>query len=206
MRMHRYIALAVLGSWLVISGCGGGDVEPGRPADASAPDADSGEHADGGAEDDAGRSEPTGICANCGGCEQALPVVSQFHVMEPIEYPEPPPVGGDHSACWFRWGAFAEPVPDERWVHNLEHGGVVFLYDCSDGCPAELAELKELAARSPRTILTPYAALPTRFGVVAWGHRLLSNCLDVAAYRAFYDAHFDRAPESISADPPSSCN
>jgi hypothetical protein len=115
-------------------------------------------------------------------------------------------VGGDHNECWYRWGQFEDEVPDERWVHNLEHGGVVFLYDCSSGCPDELADLQALAKRNPRTILTPYAALPTRFGVVAWGRRLLSDCLDVTAFQAFYDARFDKAPESIGSGPPTSCN
>lgn len=147
-----------------------------------------------------------GVCTACGACEQALPVLGQSHVDGPIAYPDPPPVGGDHNQCWYRWGRFEQPVPDERWVHNLEHGGVVFLYDCADGCGEQLAELAALAARNPRTVLTPYAELPTRFGVVAWGWRLLSDCLDGAAFQAFYDAHFDHAPESIDAPPPAGCD
>jgi hypothetical protein len=41
--------------------------------------------------------------------------------------------------------------------------------------------------------------------VVAWGHRLVSSCLDEEAMAAFYMAHFDRAPESVAGGPPSGC-
>jgi hypothetical protein len=158
-------SVASIAQLLVIAGCADDDRAPAR--DSGAADANGGAgsggadagRADGGeTEADAGSPVPGGICTSCGGCEQAPEVKSQFHVPGPITYPAPPPVGGDHNECWYRWGQFEDEVPDERWVHNLEHGGVVFLYDCSSGCPDELADLQALAKRNPRTILTPYAA------------------------------------------------
>jgi hypothetical protein len=92
----------------------------------------------------------------------------------------------------------------ERWVHNLENGGVVLLYHCAD-CAADIAKLAAFSATHPRTIVTPYPMLPARFAVVAWEYRLVSDCLDLAAFEAFYAARFDHAPESIEQAPDVSC-
>ena len=124
-----------------------------------------------------------------------------------IDYPDPPPAGGDHNPCWTTWGVHMDVVPVERWVHNLEHGGVVYLY--RDAAPdggddKTVTELTALVKELPRTVLTQYADLPKAYGVVVWGHRLVSDCMDEKAARDFYAKHFDQAPESIPDDPP--CN
>lgn len=131
--------------------------------------------------------------------------MSALHLTGPIAYPDPPPVGGDHDGCWARWGVHEQPVPARNWVHNLEHGGVVFLHDCPSGCADDLAAFSALAQANQRTLLTPYAELNVRFALVAWGVRLQSDCFDQRAFQAFYDAHFDHGRESISSDPPASC-
>ena len=43
-------------------------------------------------------------------------------------YPHNPPIGGPHYWVWAKWGVHTEVVPRGYWVHNLEHGAVVFLY------------------------------------------------------------------------------
>lgn len=154
-------------------------------------------------DDDGGMTRE--LCASCGGCAETIPVLSRTHVTGPIEYPDPPPAGGDHDPCWAKWGVHTDTVATRNWVHNLEHGGVVFLYDCPDGCDTDLAALTALAKTNQRTLLTRYPGLRTRFALVAWGKRLLSDCVDVVAFQAFYDASFNHGPEAIGSDPPSSC-
>lgn len=145
------------------------------------------------------------LCTPCGGCAEQLPIEgTPVHVTGPVQYMQIPPVGGPHHGCWSDWGAFDSEVPAERWVHNLEHGGVVLLYHCDD-CEAELAPLRAFVADHPRTLLSPYAQLPTRFAAVAWGHRLLSDCFDQATFQTFYDTRVARGPESIADPPPSYC-
>lgn len=147
-----------------------------------------------------------GLCTTCGACDERVRITSAQHLPEPIDYDDVPPAGGDHAACWTTFGVHATEVPDERWVHNLEHGGVVYLYRCpDDGCADELAALVKLAKGKPFALVMPYAALPTRFAAVAWGQRLLSECFDLAAFEAFYAAHADRAIESSTSGPPSGC-
>jgi hypothetical protein len=142
------------------------------------------------------------LCASCGGCEEKLTVTSAFHVVGTVPYQDLPPVGGDHNACWATWGVHDAEVEPEHWVHNLEHGGVVLLYHCDDGCDADIEQLRKFVANHPRTLLTPYPQLPRRFGVVAWEHRLLSDCVDQSALEAFYAARYEHGLEDIP-DPPS---
>jgi hypothetical protein len=149
------------------------------------------------------------ICTRCGGCEEDVPVTSAAHVSGNIVYPDPPPAGGPHNPCWATWGVHAEVVRPENWVHNLEHGGIVFLYDCPGDCPEEAADLAALTSAvqglKQFALMTPYPGLPKRFAVVSWGHRLESDCIDVKAALDFYREHANQAPESISANPDVSC-
>lgn len=144
------------------------------------------------------------LCA--GGCVEQEEPTSREHVEGELDYADPPPMGGNHSACWAAWGVHQTEVPDEQWVHNLEHGGVVFLYACPDGCAEELGELSAfVTARGSRALLTPYAALPWRFAAVAWGWRLGQDCLDMEAMETFYTNHVDEGPERSSAAPAEGC-
>lgn len=139
--------------------------------------------------------------------EQKLAVGAATHVRTTIDYADPPPVGGQHHECWLRSGTYTSELPDERWVHNLEHGAVVYLYNCPAGCPEELAALTAFVSGRAEVILTPYAALPTRFGAVAWEYRLLSDCYDARAFEGFYTAHLNKgAPEDeVDAEPSPAC-
>jgi hypothetical protein len=145
------------------------------------------------------------LCTSCGACEDYQNNTIRTHVQGPIDYPDPPPTGGMHDQCWASWGVHDEPLAAERWVHNLEHGGVVLLYDCSDGCDAEVARMQAFVTSHPRTLLTAYAQLPKRFAMVAWDYRIVSDCLDDDVLATFYAEHYDRGPESIPDGPPTIC-
>jgi len=58
------------------------------------------------------------------------PLDTRFHIpdTETPAYTSNPPVQGPHYSSWARWRSYTDPVPRGHWVHNLEHGGVVFLY------------------------------------------------------------------------------
>jgi hypothetical protein len=157
-----------------------------------------------------GASRPTeAVCTACGACELSLKIESAEHVVGAIAYADYPPAGGDHAACWAAWGLYDAPVPPERWVHNLEHGGVVVLHRCGDAdvaCAGFEAWLMELAGETPFLLSAPDPAIETRFALLAWGQRLESDCFDAAAFEAFFDKHVDRAPESVTSDPPQGCD
>lgn len=120
---------------------------------------------------------------------------------EPITYDLSPPVADNHRGTWARWGEYAS-LPPQRWLHNLEHGGITLLYHpCA---PAEMVDaLREIAqARGDdyRWILTPYADLPSAVAVVAWEWRYQAECVDADAINAFFDQRYRMAPEDVASD------
>src|SRR5581483_5496406 len=114
-----------------------------------------------------------------GPANQALP---HDHVTGPVTYSVIPPVGGDHNATWMNCGVYDKPVPNERAVHNLEHGAVWITYQPS--LPqSELDQLKAFVAKqtlvpsaegaSSRYMdLTPYPGLPSPIVITSWGFQL----------------------------------
>ena len=146
-----------------------------------------------------------------GTCEMAdvstLPNRGATHIPEgeDITYEETPPASGPHRGAWAKWGEYAY-LPPQRWVHNLEHGGIVFLYHpCAD--PALVDELRAFAKSRPadaagefRWILTPYPGLPTAVAAVAWQQRYEAECVDPAEMDLFTANAYRQAPEDVASD------
>ena len=144
-----------------------------------------------------------GVCALT-----TQPIGGYDHVDGTIDYPDPPPTSGDHDGCWATWGSHAEEVPDEQWVHNLEHGGVAILFNCADGCLDDAATAGAWAQASlapGRWIMSPYGEMEPGWAAVAWGVRLTLGCLDTVELQAFYDANVGHGREDETGDPPVSC-
>ena len=126
------------------------------------------------------------------------------HYNNPIGlcYDENPPSSGPHRSMWGRWGAY-EYMPPQRYIHNLEHGGITFLYN---PCASQeiIESLRLIACSRPaddggdfRWVLTPYVGLPTNIAVVAWEWTYSNNCFDGASISAFIDEHYRNAPEDF---------
>ncbi len=80
--------------------------------------------------------------------EEALASLGNNHIdfgsVSPITYNSTPPTSGPHYDNLVAWSVYDEPQRYEHLVHNLEDGGVVVYYQCADGCPEVVAQLKEL--------------------------------------------------------------
>lgn len=138
-----------------------------------------------------------------------IPDEGREHVAEgsQILYKHNPPSSGPHYPVPKDWGAYQEEVPKGYWVHNLEHGGVVFLYDCPSGCPDIVRQLEDAAKSFPRDkfgeiklVVTPYSGLPTntKVSAIAWDYEKdFQNDLSTENLLSFYNAHVDRGPEDI---------
>jgi hypothetical protein len=150
----------------------------------------------------------TAPCTACGGaCDyESLSYASRNHIQTDLLYAGTP-AGGSHHLCWAPWGISTAPVGDEHWVHNLEHGGVAFLYRCTTDCSAEVAQLTDYVSTLPvgTAVMSPEPMLNHRFTVVAWGYRLETDCLDLAAFEAFYIEHQGNGPEATTMPPPPQC-
>ncbi|XP_075450319.1 tumor protein p53-inducible protein 13 isoform X2 [Ascaphus truei] len=112
-----------------------------------------------------------------------------------IEYTARIPNSGVHRPKWAEYGEYVY-CPPQRWVHNLKHGGVAFLYH-----PCVHPQLKEalsLVARSCmyKHIITPLPSLSRErpLALAAWCATLemswidpseTSDWLRVSMYRVF---------------------
>ena len=139
--------------------------------------------------------------------------LGQAHVTvcSEVSYPSNPPAGGSHYPVWAAFQSYSFPVPRGFWVHDLEHGAVVFSYNCcasSEGCAEEVAQVQALidslpadpacpAATPRRVVLTPDPLLDVRWGVSAWGATLRADCVDTGRFEQFYLDHFGRGPEDL---------
>lgn len=124
------------------------------------------------------------------------------------DYAMSPPVFGDHYPNWAAFQAYDFPVPLGFLVHDLEHGAVVFFYDCPDGCADEVAEVAEFIDALPvdpicpveiarRTVLVPRPALGARWAAAAWSHSLTADCFDAQLFGSFYERHVGRGRENF---------
>jgi hypothetical protein len=137
-----------------------------------------------------------------------IPTEGADHVPDgtALTYRSRPPTSGPHYAAWYpTYGAVTEPVSPGNWVHNLEHGAVVLLYNCPEGCPELVQQIRTLhstlplgrnARRGvPRMLALPYTDMDSRIAVVAWGYLLELDEFDAEQIRRFYEARIDRGPE-----------
>jgi hypothetical protein len=162
----------------------------------------------GGAASDAGLPPAVGPCNVR---IVASPPTSATHREQCTElsYSTNPPSGGDHYLVWAAFQNYDTPVPPGFLVHSLEHGAVVFWYNCPEGCADEVAEVEAFIAALPedplcdsftsarRAVLVPYAELGSRWAASAWGFALTADCFDADEFGDFYAEHTGRAPEDF---------
>lgn len=118
-----------------------------------------------------------------------------------IDYSNNPPHSGDHYPVWEQqWGEHSDPVARGNWVHNMEHGGVILLYNCPDGCDAELDILRMVIAQRPdaRILMTEDSLLDgPRFAAVSWTWVHEFDTPELDELLCFVDQHFNHAPENV---------
>lgn len=127
----------------------------------------------------------------------------------PTVYNSNPPSSGPHCPSPVPAGAYVTPVSRCAYIHNLEHGFVVLLYNCgSTECPDVVEGLKTVArdlvtestCRFPLTLLTPDPDIPTQVAAVAWGWTFTASCWDegaAAALARFAREHYAQGPEDF---------
>ena len=136
--------------------------------------------------------------------DEMAPDVSAQHIEDetPITYAVSPPTLGDHRGAWAKWGEYSY-LPPQRWLHNMEHGGIVFLYDpcVTDVMVNALRTFAHGVADDSsgpfRWVMTPYPGLGSQVAVLAWGWAWMSECVDTAAMTTFIEAHYRQATEDV---------
>lgn len=115
---------------------------------------------------------------------------------------ENPPTSGLHCGSVSPCGAYSEPVSRCLYLHNLEHGHAVFLYNCPDGCPDEVAKLEAAAASVPagangvrRALVAQDPLMPKRVAALLWRRAYVTDSADPEALRCLLKLQDTEAPE-----------
>lgn len=140
--------------------------------------------------DDAPLPEDFGECE---GLVEGLRPEAGIHmpVGTPISWSSNPPAIGAHYPTWAGWDRHYQQLDRGYYVHNLEHGGVVLLYNCPTGCPEVIESLLDLARNAApdptcaapvrnRIIVAADPLMPptVQVAAVAWGQVYTASCFD----------------------------
>lgn len=150
----------------------------------------------------------------CDGVLHEIPGEPGNHVQKDteIEWSSNPPATGTHFPSWAGWDRSYVNLERGYYVHNLEHGGIVFLYNCPDGCPDVVAQLEQdvrdaatdstcVAPVTKRMLVVPDLLLPpdVQVAAVAWNNYYTASCYDPYV-KTFARTHYRHGPEDSCAD------
>ena len=112
-------------------------------------------------------------------------------------YNSNPATSGWHYDQPASWGVKTEPLPPERFVHNMEHGGIVLHHNCADGCEDVVNKMTAIANAANEAIVMPNPEMESRFALTAWNFLLTMEEWDDELAREFGTNHLNspNAPE-----------
>ncbi len=129
-----------------------------------------------------------------------IPSVDTPHV----PYNSKPPTSGPHLSGIAKWGLYDQPIPNELQVHNLEDGGVLIQYDCTN-CQDLIAKLEKIGneylkrgknakkgnreERYKHIIVAPYPGMNTLIALTAWGVIEKISFFEEAKIKQFVEAY-----------------
>lgn len=158
---------------------------------------------------------PGGPVGTCDGAVFEIEGEPGLHVPpdQTISWSTNPPATGKHYPAWAGWYRTYPQLARGYWMHNAEHGGVILLYNCPDGCAEDVAALAAVAAARPqdsscaapirnRILIAADPKLPagTKIAAVAWNAYYTATCVDAAALDEFIANHYARGPEDLCGD------
>jgi hypothetical protein len=124
---------------------------------------------------------------------QDFEVASRNHVAGSVQYAQDPPVGGDHNPVGLDCAAYAQPVPNERAVHDLELGAVWITYQ-PDLSQDDVDVLGSIASDT-FILVSPYPGLDSPVVASSWGHQLRLQDVDDERLQQFIRA-FREGPDA----------
>lgn len=142
---------------------------------------------------------------------EEIPVSSAQHVdssQDPGPYPSNPPAGGPHFAESFNEKFYEESdlatlpaYPEGYLVHSLEHGYVIFWYNCAASPSVDCDALKEsirnviAETNGDKLIAFPWAPLDKPLALTSWGRLLKMDEPDEEVMAKFVRSNRYKAPE-----------
>lgn len=138
---------------------------------------------------------------------EAVSAMPSSHIAQdtdPGEYNSNPPSSGPHYGEELNAGFYETNdyrFPAGYLVHNLEHGYVIFWYNCNLLDEAGCAELKSQiktamnALGGFKMIAYPWPSLDVPFALTSWGRIQKFDAFNAEQAAAFYRANRNKAPE-----------
>jgi hypothetical protein len=127
---------------------------------------------------------------------------------DPGPYASDPPAGGKHYPSTFRPGFYDETSaeaqeahPEGSLVHNLEHGYVIFWYNCQADTSIPCDELKSTIRRvmdnagTDELIAFPWPTIEQPLVMTSWGRIMRFTELDTNKMAQFVKVNLNQSPE-----------
>ncbi len=129
------------------------------------------------------------------------PIQGQEHIADGSfnhpAYSSNPPTSGWHWPAPADWGVYVQEEPDERLVHNLEHGGVNVFYR-PDLSQEDKNNLETIVLAYPiRVILAPRSANESLISLASWGRLKKLDRFDESEIRDFIQKNRNHGPETF---------
>lgn len=119
------------------------------------------------------------------------------HRTGPQTYDSVPPVAGPHDPDPYPCGVYDAQIPDENFVHTLEHGAVAVAFDPTLD-PEDIATIESIVSEyDSHTLSEPYPGMPEPIAVVSWSRMMRLETLDEDAVRAYIEEFRKKGPEDI---------
>jgi len=150
------------------------------------------------------------------GSIQTIADEGRGHVARPtrVTYKHQPPSSGSHYSDQESprpWGNVQTELLPEEFVHNLEHGGTVLLYQCSGSgagsdCDAKFQAAQALVDGLPKDptfgevklLATPYREMTPKAALLAWDHEWdFTGVPDLGDAKTFYNQFLNKGPEQL---------
>ena len=138
---------------------------------------------------------------------EAIPIMATTHIpvdSDPGIYNSDPPTSGPHYAEEANeqfYDSNNYKFPAGYLVHNLEHGYVIFWYNCGLLDEAGCTSLKEQIKTSmnelggAKLIAYPWPSLDVPLVMTSWGRMEKFESFEVDKAKSFYRANLNRSPE-----------
>jgi hypothetical protein len=131
---------------------------------------------------------------------EPIEILNQIHINEGSTdhpaYNSNPPTSGWHwpqpAAC----GVYESQLPDERVIHNLEHGSVWISYKPEVDDQTKTL-LKDFAKRFNNVLVEPRPANDSNIALAAWGRLQKLDSYDENTIVRFIDSFMDEGPEKV---------
>ena len=137
-----------------------------------------------------GDSTPDGLVVGVG---TPVETAEAGHVGEgqTVSYSTTPPTSGAHWPAWAGCGIYDTELPDERIVHNMEHGQVIISHNLSGEDVNSLLQIVgEMSEFNRWGVLRRYSKIDEgAVGMTAWGVMDVFQGVDRERINNFYDAY-----------------